>query len=256
MYQPSLENAVCYTVHLTTQSVCSPEAKERRKELFHSVLNSEAPEKGDELLRALAAYGLAFDACLAQDADTWEAHLKQSHAAWAEVGNQPMLNFINQHRAHGCCTQSAMEMGGVMDGHELRFRDQTLSSMPRSGGNVGPSATSVAKGVAAAKAASGGKAAASIGGKGKVAMVGPRPDTAAKQVEAELKAGYEMYQRDECAPLCETALCPAFVQIVVHWRGSLNTRSKQRQQRRGLTDRALCGSTIVFCWILRPDKGI
>lgn len=193
---------------LTSQPECSPEAKERRMELFHSVLNCEAPEKGDVLLRALSSYGLAYDACLAQDADTWEGHLKQSYAAWAEVGNQPMLNFITQHRMHGCCTQSAMEMGGVMDGHELRFRDQTLSSMPKSngGGRGGPFVASAAKGGDAAKASSGAKGVASSGAKAKATPVGPRPDTAAKQVEAELKAGYEMYQREECAPICDSRL--------------------------------------------------
>jgi hypothetical protein len=171
-------------------------------------------ERTDSYTRALANYSLAHIACIADDADEFNARLAAASEAFTETGNMTVQAFIDSHREHGCSERCAVEMGGVMDGTESQFGAQVLAGiMPKEGKEkaaaaaaaaaVGhPKAGGVSRG-GGAKLGDEGKGAgkATAAAKPAAANGARRPDTAAKELEAEVKAGYDMYQRGECAPL-------------------------------------------------------
>lgn len=179
--------------------------------LWQRVADTTAEEKADPHSRALATYALAHDACQSEDKEKFETYIHQTRALWADMGNPTLPGFIERHINMGVCKACAAEMSGVMDGHEIRFK-QFIMAQTRHG--LAPSA------------ASNGDDASSSGGKGARLVPGEssseiEPASSSKAepqarmtqasiaatragiaaLEAEMKKGYELYEEGRCVSL-------------------------------------------------------
>jgi hypothetical protein len=227
--------ARCATIQFTSQSAtrmsreltarcacCSADSESKRTELWTHVAQAG---NADCLVKAFAAYGLANDACARSDAAAWERWLQEAHAAFAATNDVQMLNMIAQHRQAGCSAESLASMASVMDANEIRFGQNTLQSMPKpppreSNGSSASSSGSGAKLVpggkgAGAGAANNGVASSGGGSAAKVSVAAQaaarQSESALKELDAQMREGYDMYNRGECAPCAQQLCCMSVV---------------------------------------------
>eukprot|EP00892_Ulva_mutabilis_P009680 jgi/Ulvmu1/7084/UM033_0145.1 len=100
----------------------TPDNHQQRTKYWTAVADDESEHKSDPLLKGLATYALAFDACKAEDRAGFERLLKRSRECWAALQDKPMTGFITRNLDLGVCTQCMQEMTGIMDGCEMRFK--------------------------------------------------------------------------------------------------------------------------------------
>jgi hypothetical protein len=201
---------VLRAVNHSTHSVllpCSPEGSERRLELLKSIVEMPADVCTDAYTRALANYSLAHVACKDGNSDEFRTRLAVANEAFMETGNATVKMFIDEHLSHGCGERCTVEMGGVMDGTESQFGAQVIAGLmpkkddsPVGNSKAGAGTSGVSKGGGGTKLGPGGKGSTKAAPVKAAINGGRRPDSAAKEVESELKAGYDMYQRGEYAP--------------------------------------------------------
>jgi hypothetical protein len=211
---------------MSGRCACRADPNEARKALWASIADAPpGPDRPTMLSRALASYALAYEACKSENKKAFDKYIKMTQALWKEVGgsNPTLPGFIERHVSMGVCQACAAEMSGVMDGHEIRFKQflQVQSSQADGSANGGSNDSSGGKG---AKLVPGGAASeieAAAGpskASGSSSRAAPASAAAARAgivaLEAEMKKGYALYEDGKCAPAAPlqpfAALCGAF----------------------------------------------
>jgi hypothetical protein len=156
--------------------------------------------------RALATYALAHDACVSEDKENFEKYIHQTRVLWADLGNPTLPGFIERHINMGVCEACAAEMSGVMDGHEIRFKQFIIAQSGNAAGGNGEGASSSGGSGKGARLIPGGSEIepASTSKGEPQARISPASAAASRAgiaaLEQEMKKGYELYEQSKYVP--------------------------------------------------------
>ena len=196
--------------------LCRSDPSKGRVVLWQRVADSTASEnEADSHSRALASYALAHDACQNDDQARFDKYIQQTRALWADMGNPTLPGFIERHINMGVCKECAAEMSGVMDGHEIRFKQFILAQTRH--GLGGAAAVNGNDADNSGAGSSGGKGARLVPG-GTSSEIEPASSSKAQAppqmsqssvaasragiaaLEAEMRKGYELYEEGRLVP--------------------------------------------------------
>lgn len=228
---PSASQACPVHLHSADTSLtCRQDSNNQRTKFWTAIATDESEYQADPLLKGLATYGLAFDACKAENTAEFQRLIKRSQEHWTFLKDNAMLGFITRNLERGVCPQCVQEMTGIMDGCEMRFKQfiETHIAMQEKVAAATANAAKGGKAAAATIGAGSSKGARLIPGGGddgdEKAVVrsasGLRVASSMQQAQAgiqglreEMKKGYQLYDDQQYAPTqsgcrCAERRCP------------------------------------------------